>query len=224
MLLPSLYRPLFDTDTPPGGAPPADPPADPPATPPVETPPPAEPPADPPANPTQEDLNKAYAKLREAEKERDRLREAEKKREQEEMTELERANARIKEMEEQAERNLAAMRRTNLVSALRDPSLEIAPDAVSLVADKLDVDYNEDGEPLDVADAVKTFLEAHPSLKARPAGGGGPGSSPTNPAAGRSGGTPTMTQEEARRLAKENPVRFNEMWEAGEIPASALGG
>lgn len=66
--------------------------------------------------------------------------------------------------------------------------------------------------------ALDDLLERKPHLKAD-AGSGRPGGSSD---AGRGGGT-QMSREDAVKLARTDPVKFNEMLDKGEIPASALG-
>lgn len=171
--------------------------------------------------PSQHDLDKAYAKLRAAERESEALRKEKEERELEEKSDLEKAEIKIKELEAKREQAEITLRKANVVAALTDPKFEIAPDAVALVAEAIDVEFDEDGKPTNLKESVELFLGDHPSLKARP--GGGNGSSPAAIAAGRGGGGEKLDAAAVRRLAKEDTVRFNELWDKGEIPSSALG-
>lgn len=194
----------------------ANPPADPPADPGANTDPPADPESGKPA-PTQADIDKAYSKLREAEAERDRLKAEAKKRAEAGMTELEKAKARAAELEKSVAEADAKIRRAHLLAGLSNPNSGIAPDAVDLVASAIEVEYDDDGQPVNLDSAVAAFLEVRPSLRARAAGGT---TSPGNPDAGRRKGE--MTRAEVAELAKSDPTRFNELWDSGEIPRSAL--
>ena len=169
--------------------------------------------------PTQADLDKAYDKARKFEAENKKLREEQEAREMAEKTELERANAQIEKMENEREKALGALRRAKLITALNDPSAGVAPDAIQIVADVLEVEYDEDHSPVDLPERLAAFLESHPSLKAPTASSNG---SPANVAANRHSGGNALTPEDVRRLAKEDPVRFNELWDKGEIPESSL--
>ena len=137
-----------------------------------------------------------------------------------EKSDLERAQAQIAKMENEREEALQALRKARLIASLNDPSAGLAPDAVPIVADVLEVEYDEDGKPVNLEDALSSFLESHPSLRARQPGTNG---SPANPAANRHSGAPALSPEDVRRMAKEDPVRFNELWDKGEIPESSLG-
>jgi hypothetical protein len=124
----------------------------------------------------------------------------------------------VAELEEATSTAQARVRRANLLVELARSEHGIASDAVDLVADKLDVEFNDDDEPQDVKEAVEQFLERHPSVKRRSEGGGG---SPGSPGAGRRRGG-HLTTAEARRIAKEDPERFNEMIDKGEVSPTIL--
>lgn len=170
---------------------------------------------------------KAYEKLRlaeekrnQAEREAEQLRKEKEDREAEERSDLENAQKKIEDLERVAQEKDERLRKANLRTELRDPKHEIAPDAVNLVAGALEVTFNDEGQPENVDAAVKAFLDTHPSLRAKKGGGGG---SPANPAGGR-GGPGELSHDEAVALAKSDPDRFNELFDKGEIPKSALGG
>lgn len=213
-------------ETPP--APPEDPPADPPTDPPTD-PPPADPPADPPPSDPEEikkradaEVAKAYEKLRQAEQQKKEAERKLKEKEDAEKSELERAQSRVTELEGDLSEATKAVRRANLMVELVKPTYQIAPDAVDLVADALEIDYDDSGRPQGVEDAVEKLLEDRPSLKARPSTEGDP-TSPGNPAGGKGGGTKIST-ETAKRLATEDPDEFNRLYEEGKIPQEALAG
>lgn len=171
---------------------------------------------------------KAYEKLRlseekrnQAEREAERLRKEKEKREAEERSDLENAQKKIEDLERAAQEKDERLRKANLRTELRDPKHEIAPDAVNLVAGALEVTFDDEGQPENVDAAVKAFLDTHPSLRKKAGSGGG--GSPANPAGGR-GGPGELSHDEAVALAKSDPDRFNELFDKGEIPKSALGG
>lgn len=216
--LPPLAGAQPDPPPPPAGQPPANeqPPPEnpPPANQPPENPPPPERPA-----PSQADLDKAYEKLRAAEAERDHLAKEKQERERAELGEKERAEAERDEAQAEVDRLKAEVRKARLIAELAKPEHGIVdPD---LAADLIDVEYDDQGRPKDIKAAVEKLLEQRSYLKvqAPPPPPGSPG----NPASGRPRGG-TMTTEDVRKLARENPAEFNRMYEAGEIPASALGG
>lgn len=141
--------------------------------------------------------------------------------------ELAKRDEQIAELTEKVETSGKESKNAKLLAELRSPDYEIAPDMVDLVAEQLDsVDFGDDGKPIGVKDAVEELLEKRPSLKGSTNGeGGGSGVSSTSPAASRGrGGNKDMSLEEAKTLAKEDPAKFNEMVDKGEIPSSALGG
>ena len=78
--------------------------------------------------------------------------------------------------------------------------------------------YDEQGHPQGIEDAVDAVLADFPEMVGEPGTGS---SSPANVPRRRQQGE--MTVDEAKRLAKTDPNKFNEMWEAGKIPAAALG-
>lgn len=143
--------------------------------------------------------------------------------------ELEKLNKRLADAERKAteatERERQAQeraRRAKLEAALRNPALGIAPDMVDIAAERIEVEFDDDGNPQDVEDAAKELLEARPSLAVRedePA----PAAGPANPGAKRQRGS-TMTREDVQRMSRDEPEKFAELYEKGEIPASALGG
>lgn len=139
------------------------------------------------------------------------------------VTELEGENEELKSKVETAE---GGTKKARLLAELRNSSkYEIADDMIDLVAEQLDVDYNDAGEPQGVEDAVSDLLEKRPTLKKveTTEGEGGEGVSAGNAGSSRQRGG-EMTREAAQALAKSDPNKFNEMMDKGEIPASALGG
>jgi multidrug efflux pump subunit AcrA (membrane-fusion protein) len=177
-------------------------------------------PADSRPAPSQADIDKAYAKLRAAEAERDKLKAEADKRAEAEMTELDKAKKRADDLERLAAEATGKVRRANLVAGLSNPARGIAPDAVDLVASAIDVEFDDADKPADLDAAVEAFLSERPSLRAR---SGSPATSPGNPDAGRRKGA-EMTSAEIAKLATSDPTRFNELFERGEIPRSALSG
>lgn len=154
--------------------------------------------------------SKAQAKrLEELEEKARKVEEAEK-------TELEKAQGRIAELEGKEAETTEKVRRANLLAELSKP--EHGLQSASAAAKLVEVEFDEDDNPVDVGDAVKTLLEEVPGLAATPADPGKP--NPANPAKKKND---QVTREDIAQLAKDDPKKFNEMFEAGEIPASALG-
>lgn len=182
-------------------------PGDPPADPPKPDPPkPADPPADPPKPgdkppPTQEDLDKAYAKLRAAETERDEL----KKRVPADPPKPDPPKDPpdpVKAASQAADARVSQkLQRANLKAALADK----LPGKVALAIDLVrDVEYDDDDEPTNL-DAVIAAAKAKygDEIFAGPAA---PKPDPPNingGAGGGSGGTPPALTADELRVAQE---------------------
>jgi hypothetical protein len=174
-----------------------------PADPPVPDPKPADPATADPAKPSEKDasqaeVEKAYEKLRLAEKERDEERRKNKEREDAELSETERLRKENEEKDEKVANATAKVQKANLLNVLADKGLTggKARAAARLLDD---VEYDDDGEPtnLDAAlDAAKAafgetqFTPADPAKPAPPNLNGGAGSQP--------GPTPNLTAEEIK--------------------------
>jgi hypothetical protein len=84
----------------------------------------------------------------------------------------------------------------------------------------------EDGEVEGATEAVEAFLTENPEFKGTaadppdPEPDPEPGSSPDR----KRKASKELTTEQIRKLAKEDPDKFNELYDAGKIPASALSG
>lgn len=201
---------------------------DPPEHPPAETPPGA--PTD--RTPTREDierLNRENAKHRlEAKRAKEAAEKAQaelKARQDAEKSELDRERDRTAELQNQNEAATRKLRKAMLVTAVSNPALGVAPDAIDLVAEKLDVEFDDNDQPQGVKEAVEAFLDERPSLKAKAASPSSPGHNPANPGHQRDpggGNGSKLTDEQWMKLAETDPDKWNEAFDKGEIPASAL--
>jgi hypothetical protein len=132
--------------------------------------------------------------------------------------------------------------RPTINEALRDAALEADVDPRKIkrllrLVDREGITVDEDGEVDGADEAVADLLEEFPEFKA-PAGkpnddgdGTAAGASPRRRQAGPRRKPKELTKEQVAKLAREDPDRFNEdpdrfneLFEAGKIPASALGG
>jgi hypothetical protein len=161
---------------------------------------------------------------RENAKHRSELRDAQEKLktiEDAEKSELEKLQERVAAAEEE---KTAALERANknliraAVIAEAAHQGAVDPDVVVALVDSEAIEVGEDGEVSGQAAAVAQLLEAKTYLKKNgsPAGPGGGGM-------GRESKEPSLSAEQVRDLAKNDPAKFNEMFEAGQVPASALG-
>lgn len=170
---------------------------------------------------------KLQKRAREAE---DRARELEQANESEQQrTVRERDEARV---EAERERNVAQKLRVDI--AIREAAADagVPSDRMRRVLRLIDRDEIEvDGEDLEgVEDAVAALLEDIPELKGKPApepkDDDEDDEEPENP-----GGRPDrkrkpkqLSAKQAQKLAKEDPARFNQLFDEGKIPQSALEG
>lgn len=147
-------------------------------------------------------------------------------------TEQERLVRTADEAKAENERLRAAARTAIIDGALRDAAIDggIDPKRVKRVLrliDRSDITVDEDGEVDGTEAAVEGFLEEFPEFKAK----ADPAPDPEEQPKHTPGGNPDrkrkpkdMSAAEAKRLAKEEPDRFNELFDEGRIPASALKG
>lgn len=139
-----------------------------------------------------------------------------------EKTELERATSRAEEAEKARDEAVSRANATLIRAAVVAEAAKqgaVDPDVVVALLESDAVAITEDGEVEGVQQAVTGLLEAKPFLL------GDQGKPPAGPSGGGLRETPSEpTAAELRELAKTNPAEFNRKFEAGEIPASALGG
>lgn len=224
---------------------------DPPVDPPTPTDPPVvplvDPPEDPPPAPPLDDgpfdaerarrlienertraaekLQKANAKAAAAEARAKAL-------EQEQETEHETARRERDEAKVEAERLRANSERVAIDVALRDAAADADVPAKKIkrlvrLVDREDLSVDEQGEVDGAPEAVVAFLEEFPEFK-----GERLEDPPADPPPEPPGGNPNrreksnkeLTTEQVTKLAKEDPDKFNELYDAGKIPASALSG
>lgn len=168
------------------------------------------------------EVEKAYAKLREAEKRAEAAEKAKaetaerlKAIEDAEKSELEKAQAKLQEYEDRDGAATEMLRQANLIAELSKPEYKLssAKAAAKLIEG---VEFSETHEPEGVEEAVTALREETPGLFVDHAPAGG---SPANGSKGK-----TKSAEELRKIAREDPKRFSEMLEAGEVPAEALSG
>lgn len=154
---------------------------------------------------------------------------------QEKETEQERVTREAGEAKAEAERQRANAERLTIDAAIRDAAAEADVPAKTIrrlvrLVDRDDITVDGDGEVDGAAEAVEAFLTEYPEFK---------GAAPKpkddddeDPEPEPAGGNPSrkkkppkeLTTEQVKKLAKEDPEKFNELFEAGKIPASALGG
>jgi hypothetical protein len=95
------------------------------------------------------------------------------------------------------------------------------------LVDRDDISLDEGGEVDGATEAVDAFLEEFPEFKAQakadpedPTKPEPPGGAPDR----KRKGDKELTTEQIQKLAKDNPKKFNELFDAGKIPTSALSG
>lgn len=166
---------------------------------------------------------------------------AQRQAEQEANTRAEHAEAALRQIEQaneteretaERERDEERQRNDRLAADLRASRLDIAirdvagardvPQAkirrLSQLVQADGVRFDDDGHPQGIEDAVDTVLEDMPELLMESGTGS---SSPANGQRRRS--EREMTVEEAKTIAKNDPEKFNRLWDDGKIPAGALG-
>lgn len=130
----------------------------------------------------------------------------------------------------EAEQAKARADRLLIDTALRDAAAEagVAPAKIRRfvrMVEREGLEIDSDGEVTGAEEAVETLLEEYPEFKAaeKPPEGDPP---PEDP-----GGKPDrkrapkeLTTEQVRKLAKEDPEKFNKLFDEGKIPESALSG
>jgi hypothetical protein len=115
--------------------------------------------------------------------------------------------------------------------ALRDAAADAEVPAWKIkrlvrLVDRDDISVDEAGEVEGATEAVEAFLEEFPEFKAEAK------VDPADPAPEPPGGTPDrkrkpgkeLTPEQVQDLVKNDVDKFNELFEAGKIPQSALAG
>lgn len=168
------------------------------------------------------DLRAENAKRRAESKELDELRQFKAQTEEAQLSEQEKAARRMQELQEQADAATQTAREAKLETAIAVQAGALGlvdPDAALRLIDRSNVQFADDGapDPESVAEALEALVEQRPYLRGSPPAPNA--GSPANPA--RPEG---LTQEQARDLARTDPKQFNELFEAGQITASALGG
>lgn len=138
--------------------------------------------------------------------------------EQAEASEAEKAARRAEQAEAKVTAATERLRRANLMAALAD---EGVVGAKAKAATRLldDVEFDDADEPTNLAEAITAAKDTYgddlfkaPVARSAGDGDGGKGS----------GGA--LTTDEVKRMAREDPDRFNALYDEGKVPASALGG
>jgi hypothetical protein len=152
--------------------------------------------------------------------------------EREKETEQQRVSREGGEAKAEAERQRANAERLTVDAAIRDAAAEADVPARTIkrlvrLVDRDDIAVDADGEVDGATEAVEAFLTEFPEFKGKPAPEPDEGDPP---APEPPGGNPPrdkkppkeLTTEQVQKLIKEDPVKFNELFEAGKIPQSAL--
>jgi hypothetical protein len=138
----------------------------------------------------------------------------------------------------EAERLKADAERIRIDSAVRDAAADAGVPAKKLkriarLVDRDDISVDDDGDVDGADEAVEEFLEENPEfLESTPKPKKGDDDDDEEKDREPSGGSPDrkrkpgkeLTRKQVEKLAKEDPEKFNELYDAGKIPASALGG
>lgn len=138
-----------------------------------------------------------------------------------EKSEAEKAADRAERAEKERDEAVARANNTLIRAAVVNEAAKqkaVDPDAVLALLPEGAVTITDEGEVTGAEEAVKALLESKTYLlgdQKKPSAGSGGG--------GVREDSPAMSPEEARTLARENPAEFNKKFEAGEIPASAMG-
>lgn len=153
-----------------------------------------------------------------AERERDELRRAQESEQERTIRERDEAKA-------EAERERARANRLLIDGAIRDAAGEAGVpikrhQRVLRLIDREGISVDAEGNVDGADDAVEALLEELPELKGRTDDDGEPAGG--NPDRKRNRGT--MTTEQARKLAADDPATFNRLFDENKIPASAFGG
>lgn len=165
---------------------------------------------------------RAKERAEEAERERDELRQAQET--EHETTKRERDEAKL-----EAERAKATAERMIIDGALRDAAADadVPPKKVRRLlklVDRDEITVDDEGEVAGAAEAIADVLDEFPEFGPKPAGG-----DDDNPPKEEPGGKPDrkrqpkeLTAEQVTKMAREDPEQFNQLFDEGKIPASAL--
>ena len=122
-------------------------------------------------------------------------------------TELEKANARAAKLEREAEQAKTRAQEVTLRSAIVAEAARkqvVDPDAAVALIDRAALEFDSDGSPTNIADAMDSLLKAKPYL----AGGGARGGSADQGA--RSGGPAQVTAAELKTMRPDEIVKAQE--------------
>jgi hypothetical protein len=127
------------------------------------------------------------------------------------LTADEKKAAEVKEREEKAAARETAATERLTSAAIREAAAAAGVPAGSLaliprLIDRADVEYDDDGEPKNVAALVAKLLKDHPQFAATSGGGGGAGSAD----GGSRGGGKPLTIEEVRKMPA---AEINRRWD-----------
>jgi hypothetical protein len=153
---------------------------------------------------------------------------------QEKETEQEKVARELGEERTARERDRANAERLTIDAAIRDAAGEADVPARTIrrlvrLVDRDEISVDSAGEVDGATEAVEAFLTEFPEFKAKPAA---PSAEEEEEEPEPAGGAPDrkrkapkeLTRAQVEKLAKEDPEKFNEMFDAGKIPASALAG
>jgi hypothetical protein len=182
----------------------------------------------------QNERERAAKRLKKAQDDADAAKAEAAKLRQEKETEQEKVARELGEERTARERDRANAERLTIDAAIRDAAAEADVPGKTIrrlvrLVDRDDIAIDADGEVDGATEAVEAFLTEFPEFKAKPApepnDGDPPEPEPAGGAPDRKRKAPKeMTRAQVEKLAKEDPEKFNEMFDAGLIPASALGG
>lgn len=129
---------------------------------------------------------------------------------------LEQVQSENEELKEERDGLRTELQQAKLIAELADPKYELSsPKAAAKV---IEVEFDDEGNPEDVEEAVEALLEEIPGMKRGATASGG------SAANGSRSKKTKWTRERVQKLARDNPNKLNELMDKGEIPAEALGG
>lgn len=182
----------------------------------------------------QNERDRAAKRLKKAQDDADAAKAEAARLRQEKETEQERVAREGGEAKAEAERQRANAERLTIDAAIRDAAAEADVPARTIkrlvrLVDRDAISVDADGEVDGATEALEAFLTEFPEFKAKPAVDPNEEDplppEPPGPNPDRKRKPPKeLTRAQVEKLAKEDPEKFNEMFEANLIPASALGG
>lgn len=181
----------------------------------------------------QNERDRAAKRLKKAQDDADAAKAEAAKLRQEKESEQEKVARELGEERTARERDRANAERLTIDAAIRDAAAEADVPGKTIrrlvrLVERDHISIDADDEVDGATEAVEAFLTEFPEFKGKPAAEPNDGDPPSEPPGGapdRKRKAPKeITRAQVEKLAKEDPEKFNEMYDAGLIPASALGG